>query len=169
MFDGLYLYEVVLLFLGAVLFLVLVVAFILFVIKNRSIKPLLLFFAISVLMMGFPAISKVKFDKDGVEIDKITRELADNPSDVAAKTKLENLIGETKSRLIESPKGLVKIARAEAVLGNHDKALHTLNQALNSNPKLETAKDLKSRLETVPSSNDAAVRRAVKANIARRP
>jgi len=89
LFDGLHLYEIVLLVLGALFFLLLVVTLIVFVIKNRSIKPLLFFFLISVLMMGFPAVSKVKFDKDGVEIDKITRELADNPSNVAAKTKLK--------------------------------------------------------------------------------
>jgi len=55
------------------------------------------------------------------------------------------------------------------VLGNQDKALHTLNQALDSNPKLETAKDLKTKLETAPSADDTALRRAVKANLARRP
>src|ERR1043166_8884771 len=135
LFDGLHLYEVVLLILGAILFIALLVILIVFVVNNRSLKPLLLFFAVSIVMMGFPAIGKIKFDKDGVEIDKATKELAENPSNGALKTNLENLIQETKPRLNESKDGPVKIARAEAVLGDREKALQTLNQALKTDRK----------------------------------
>jgi len=169
LFDGLHLYEVVLLILGSTLFLVLVAVLIISVAKNRSIKPLLLFFVVPILMIGFPAVTKVKFDKDGVEIDKATKELAENPSNPALKSKLETLIQETKPRLDETRGGPVKIARAEAVLGDREKALQTLNHALQTNPQLEVAKDLRSRLETVPPSNAAAARRAVTANIAIAP
>ncbi len=132
-FDGLHLYEIVLLVLGVILFLVLLVALIIFLIQGRSIKSLLLFFVVSVLMIGFPSVTKFKFDKDGVEIDKLA-------------------------------------ARAEAVLGTPNKAVGTLNQALSRNPKLETAKDLKSRLSTLPSTNEpSAARRAVEANIELKP
>jgi hypothetical protein len=168
-FNGLHLYEIVMLILGAILFLAVLVLLIVFVIQRRSIKALLLFFVIAVLMIGFPAVSKIKFDKDGLEIDKATQALTENPSNLSAKTKLESLVTQTKPRLTESPEGLVKVARAEAVLGNQDKALDTLDRALKTDPKLETAKDLKTRLEAVPSSNEAAVRHAVKANIAGRP
>jgi hypothetical protein len=124
----------------------------------------------SVLMIGFPAVSKVRFDKNGIEIDKAALALARNPSDEAAKRKLETLVAETKPRAVESAEGLVKIARAEAVLGNASKAVDTLNQALNRNPELEAAKDLRSRLKVLPSTNEAAAtRRAVEANIARKP
>jgi hypothetical protein len=165
-FEGLYLHEIVLLLLGVIMFCVLVVLLIVFVIQRRGIKPLLLFFVIPILMIGFPAISKVKFDKDGVEIDKATEAAAEDPSSAAVRAKLENLVEQTKPRLAQSPEGLVKIARAEAVLGDQNKALRTLDQALNRDPKLETAKDLKTKLETVEPTNKAAVRRAVQSNIA---
>jgi len=170
LFDGLHLYEIVLLVLGVILFLTLVVTLIILVVQRRSIKSLLLFFIIPVLMIGFPAVSKVKFDKDGVEIDKLALIVAHNPTDESAKDKLQTLVSEIKPRASESAQALVKIARAEAVLGNSGKAVDTLNQALNRNPELEAAKDLKSRLKMLPSTNEpAATRRAVEANLARKP
>ena len=127
-FDGLHLYEVVLLILGVLLFLALLTILIIWALRNRSIKPLLLFFIIPILMIGFPAISKIKFDKDGVEINKLTKEVVEDPSNPALKSKLENLVQEVKPRAGDSQNGLVKVARAEAVLGNHEKAVKTLDQ-----------------------------------------
>src|SRR5260370_4724426 len=164
--DGLYFYEIALLILGVVLFFVLVVILIVLVKQGRSIAPLLLFFVIAVLMIGFPAVSKVKFDESGVEIDKAAAALARNPSDGTAKAKLERLVAEIKPRATRSAEGLVKLARAEAVLGNPSKALGTLDQALRRDPELKTAKDLKARLKMLPSTNEtAATRRAVEANM----
>src|ERR1700739_2443621 len=107
LFDGLYPYEIVLLLLGVILFFVLVVILNVLVRQGRSIAPLLLFFIVPVLMIGFPAISKVKFDRNGVEIDKAAAALARNPSDGSAKTKLERLVAEIKPRATQSAEGLV--------------------------------------------------------------
>jgi hypothetical protein len=165
-FDGLHLYEIVLCVLGVILFLVLLVALIVLLMQGRSIKSLLLFFLIPVVMIGFPAVTKFKFDKDGVEIDKLALTVARNPEDVSAKTKLQMLVSEIKPRATESAEGLVKIARAEAVLGKPDQASATLDQALNRDSELKIAKDLKSRLKTLPSNRDEiATRHAVEANL----
>lgn len=166
LFDGLRLYEIVLLILGTLLFLVLLVLLIVAIVRNRSVKAFILLFPISIVMIGFPAITKIKFDRDGVEIDKITKELVENPSNTELKTKLETLVQKVRPRASESQDGLVKIARAEAVLGDQEKAVKTLDQALTSNPQLEVAKDLKMRLNAVPASNDARIREAVTANLA---
>src|SRR5437870_13652772 len=93
--EGLQFYEVVLLGLGVVFFFVLVVILVVLVSQNRNIKPLFLFFVVPVLMIGFPAISKIKFDQNGLELDKTTRALIQNPSNVAIKAKLEKLVAET--------------------------------------------------------------------------
>ena len=166
LFDGLHLYEIVLLILGTLFFLVLLVLLIVSILRNRSVTAFLLLFPVSIVMIGFPAVSKVKFDKDGVEIDKITKELAENPSNAQLKTQLESLVKKVRPRFSESEHGLVKLARAEAVLGDQEKAVKTLDQALTSNPQLEVAKDLKMRLNAVPASNDARIREAVTANLA---
>jgi len=170
LFDGLHSYEIVLLVLGCILFFVLVVLLVVRAIQNRSVAPLFLFFVVPVLMIGFPAVSKVKFDKDGVEIDKLALILAQNPSDETAKRKIETLVAQIKPRASESAAGLVKIARAQAILGEPAKAVDTLNQALKRNPELEVAKDLRSRLKVLPSTNEpVATRKAVEANITLQP
>jgi len=56
LFDGLHLYEIVLLVLGVMLFFVLVVILIIFAIQRRGITAVLPFFIASVLMIAFPAI-----------------------------------------------------------------------------------------------------------------
>jgi hypothetical protein len=61
-------------------------------------------------------------------------------------------LSKTGPRVAESQEGLVKVARAEAVLGNQEKAEQTVNKALRANPNLEVAKDLKTRLAAVPRS-----------------
>jgi hypothetical protein len=170
LFDGLHSYEMVLVVLGCILFFVLVVLLVVRAIQNRSVAPLFLFFVVPVLIIGFPAVSKVKFDKDGVEIDKLALILAQNPSDETAKRKIETLVAQIKPRASESAAGLVKIARAEAILGQPAKAVDTLNQALKRNPELEVAVDLRSRLKVLPSTNEpVATRKAVEANIALKP
>jgi hypothetical protein len=109
-------------------------------------------------MIGFPAVTKFKFDKDGVEIDKLALTVARNPEDVSAKTKLQMLVSEIKPRATESAEGLVKIARAEAVLGKPDQASATLDQALNRDSELKIAKDLKSRLKRPWESSSSCAR-----------
>jgi hypothetical protein len=165
-FDGLFLYEVVLLILGTLFFIALLVILIINTARNRSIKPLLLFFAVPIVMIGFPAFGKIKFDKDGIELDKLTKQVAENPSNPELQTKLKDAVAAAGPRAAESQEGLVKVARAEAVLGNQEKAEQTVNKALRVNPNLVAAKDLKTRLADVPRSNDARLREAVVANIA---
>jgi hypothetical protein len=92
--------------------------------------------------------------------------VAENPSNPELQTKLKDAVAAAGPRAAESQEGLVKVARAEAVLGNQEKAEQTVNKALRVNPNLVAAKDLKTRLADVPRSNDARLREAVVANIA---
>jgi len=164
-FDGLFLYEIVLLFLGILLFIALLAILVINATRNRSIKPLLFFFVFPIVMIGFPALGKVKFDKTGIEIDKLTKEVAENPSNPELQRKLKDAVAEAGPRAAESGDGLVKIARAETALGNQAKAEQTVNRALKVNPQLAAAKDLKARLADVPASNDIRLREAALANL----
>jgi tetratricopeptide (TPR) repeat protein len=169
LFDGLHLYEIVLFLLGVVLFVVLVVTLLSLITQRRRITPLLPFFILPLIMIGVPLASKVKFDKDGIELEKITLTVARNAVDDAAKTTLRRLISSVQARATQT-ETLVKLARAEAVLGNLSEASEMLDRALNHDPDLTTAKDLKARLKVLPSENEsAAARRAVEANVALKP
>jgi hypothetical protein len=165
LFAGLYFYEIVLLVLGIVLFLTMLVALIVSLLKGNSIAPLVMFFVISIVMIAFPSIAKVRFDEHGVEIDKATNEVVQNPSNPQAKAKLQNLLATSTDRANSSPQRLLEIARAQAALGKKESALQNVDQALKIDPRLNAAKDLKGRLESVPASNNPALlRRAVQEN-----
>jgi hypothetical protein len=78
--EGLQNYEFILLVLGILLFFVLLFLLIFCVVKNRSIKPLLLFFVLSLVMIGFPGIQKIKFEQAGIEFEKAAKEALNNPT-----------------------------------------------------------------------------------------
>ena len=79
--DGLKLYEVLMLGFGSVMFLVLLVLLVLFAVRKRSLKQLLLYFGIAVLMLGWPSVQKIKIDKTGVEVDKAAEQYAEKPTE----------------------------------------------------------------------------------------
>ena len=166
--EGLFLYEVVLLILGVVMFVALVGILIYYVKQRRQIKPLLLFFGLPVVMIGFPAIKKITFNRDGMEIEKKTAEIAAKPPSAiptADKTDLRTAIEDYRARADDSAGALIKVARAEVVLGAEDNAARTLAQALRQDPKSMVALDLKARLDALPANYRAAARHeAVNAN-----
>ena len=57
-FSGLYLYQVVMLAAGALLFIVTLILLVILTATGKEIGKLFLFFALSIVMMGFPAYSK---------------------------------------------------------------------------------------------------------------
>ena len=67
-FDGLRLYEIVMLVLGIVLFITTIVLMVYLITRKRSIKPLTYLFLLSIVMMGFPAISKIQFQGAVVDL-----------------------------------------------------------------------------------------------------
>jgi hypothetical protein len=90
--EGLHNYEIVLLGLGVFLFVVLVFLLIYCVVKNRPLKQLLLFFFISIVMIGFSAIQKIRFENGAIELEKTAEELRNNPTPATKKlfaTRLE--------------------------------------------------------------------------------
>jgi hypothetical protein len=168
--EGLLLYEVVLLVLGVILFAALVGILIYSVIKKRSIVPLLLFFLIPVVMIGFPAIQKVRFDKDGVELEKQVKTAADQPpaeTSPALTADLKAKIDRFKMRAANSPSALLTVARAETVIGDIAQSRVTLDQAIKLNPESVAAQDLKRRVDTLNMNTHATILRdAVRSNAA---
>jgi hypothetical protein len=155
LFEGLFLYEIVLLFLGVLLFLVLVFVLVYYVLKKRAIKGLLFFFSIPIIMIGFPGIQKVKFDNGVVEIEKGTEKMEQNPSDTTGRSALRTNIAELEKRPVSSPGILVNVARAHAAAGDTLKALTYVDSALKANPGFQEALTLQKRyrrLHIAPSS-----------------
>jgi tetratricopeptide (TPR) repeat protein len=147
--DGLYLGEVVLLVLGVLLFVVLVFAFGYQLLHQRSLKPLLLFFLLPVLMIGYPTIKSVQYKDGALTLDKLTRELAENPTDVKLREALEEKVKDVAPRVANSPKDTVKLAQAQFDLGHEDEAVRSLERVPASNDSVPEVRELRARLDQV--------------------
>jgi tetratricopeptide (TPR) repeat protein len=143
LFEGLLFYEIVLLGLGVLLFLVLLFLLIYSIIKKKDIKVLTLFFVISIIMIGYPSIQKIKFDNGVVEIEKRTKELEQNPADATAQQELEKRLAEIEQRPISNPTTFVKLAEAKAAIGDTIKAFDYFDSALKVQPNLLQASRLR--------------------------
>ena len=147
LFDGLTLGELVLLFGGGAFFIALLTLFVIKAAKNQSYKGLLPFFAIPIVMMGFPTITSIKINQDGVDIENQVQALQNNPNDGASRKALESNVGFLQGRPFKDPATIAKIARAEYALGQDANAKQNLQKALQADPKQQAALQLKQRME----------------------
>ncbi|MGB1248144.1 MAG: hypothetical protein ACPG4Z_04610 [Chitinophagales bacterium] len=77
-------FEVVLLFMGAFLFLLVCVAFMYFIFKDKKLMPLIPFFIITIVMVGFPSYKSIRLSKDNLELTKYENQYIENPTDTTA-------------------------------------------------------------------------------------
>ena len=129
LFDNLLLYEVVLMFLGVFLFMLLSAALVYFIIKKRAIKSLLFFFAIPILMIGYPSIQQITISGDKIDLAKYQQKYIENPNDYEAKQALENLTEKLEERA-ETPEDIVQISKTKLLLGKPKEAIVYANKAI---------------------------------------
>jgi tetratricopeptide (TPR) repeat protein len=146
--EGILLYEIILLALGILFFLVLLFSLVYFVIKKRSIKTLIPFFVISVIMMGWPSIQKIGFLNNLANIEKYQQELKQNPADLTVREELTRSLAKIEKRPILNPATFIKLADAYAVIGDTIKALKYVDKALNKNPDSKVAIEKKLIFDT---------------------
>ncbi len=146
--DGLYSYEIILLILGVILFIVLTIALLYMIMKHRPIKSLALFFPIPIVMIGFPGIQSFQLGKDLLTVEREKQQLMENPADSAARADLTKKLEVLTSRPISNPKALVSIAEAQAVVGDSVKAWETSEKLLQKDPQAAEAKRLRKQLST---------------------
>jgi cytochrome c biogenesis factor len=147
LFNGLYLYEIVLLCLGALLFVVLLVAMVAMLIKGRAIKILLRFFLISILMMGFPAVSLIKIKDLIVTLKRQTRQLEQNPIDQTARAAVAQTVETVTARTYSDPATLTTMAKAQIALGQEVRAQTTAKRAVEADPGNQEAAQVKAQIE----------------------
>ena len=70
MFDGLYLFEWVLMALGVILFIVLVIAFFYQLTHNRSVGVLLAFFLVPIAMIGYPSLQSIQISDNKLSLER---------------------------------------------------------------------------------------------------
>lgn len=131
LFQGLHPYESVLLVLGTVLFAVLAFALVWYIVKEKKITALLPFFLLPVIMIGYPSIESISYDKGKLTFDKILAEVEKNPSDVSAREDLAGQYRELRNKYNTSndPALLTSFAEAQYLLGNYEQAGEMANKA----------------------------------------
>lgn len=137
LFNNLLLYEVVLMFLGAFLFMLLSAALVYFIIKKRAFKSLLFFFAIPIIMIGYSSIQQITISADKIDLSKYQQAYIENPNDSVAKQKMENLSDKLEKRA-ESPEDIVQISKTKLLLGKPDEAIIYANKAIEKQKSANT-------------------------------
>lgn len=126
--DGLALYEVLLFVLGSLLFLILLFLLVLFGLRKRQLKPLLLFFIVPIVMLGWPSIAKIQVDNEGLTLVKNLKELEKYPDNKALQAKVQQSIHELEEKEVSAPNMLANIAKAKFLLGEDEAALETIQR-----------------------------------------
>ena len=156
--DGLYAYEVILLGLGVLLFLVLVVCLAARIFRGQSFAGLLLFFAVPIVMISYPGLQSVEIGSNGVKLTKELAALEKDPQNDSLRASVELTLADLSSRPISNPKLSVSMARAQIALGNDSAAEAQLDKTLQESPKSQGALELKNRINLDRSLADLTKR-----------
>src|SRR3954469_10600472 len=143
------LYELVLAALGIILF----ISAIIFTALKRDVKLVISLFLISVVMIAFPALSKVAFADVTLEVQRlecINQKLVSNPADTILRNRARNQIEVIKKDGLDSTNAntVAIIATANALLGDSVKAAQWADKGLQFNPDSKTLLDLRDNVLT---------------------
>lgn len=145
--DGLYLYEIIMLGMGVLLFLLLGIAFVVMLTRSKPYGRLLPAFGLPIVMVGFPAIQSIEISSDAVKVKTSADRLLSEPTDKEARASLTQAVSSLSDRPIRDPATSLSIARAQIALGQNAQAEKKIDQVLAGSPQLAEAQQLKRRVE----------------------
>ncbi|SYZ71902.1 hypothetical protein TRIP_C20017 [Candidatus Zixiibacteriota bacterium] len=138
-FEGLVLYEIALLCLGILMFILLLFILMYFVFKKRSVKVLMFLFPFPIIMIAYPSVKSVQFG-NGITITKeLTAQLKNDPKDKEAKSALVGKLNELQDKYINDPATFLVFANAHAALGDTSMAVNFIDSALALNTEYTPA------------------------------
>ncbi len=142
LFNNLYIYEIVLLFLGIFLFMLLCVALAYLLYKGENIKKLLYFFVVSIIMIGYPSIQEVRIENDKIAFTKYKDQVRENPNDTTALANLEKLLPTMESRS-SSPDDLIQLSEAYVLTENSQKAIEIAEKGIKKEATIDESETLR--------------------------
>lgn len=169
LFDGLFLYEVILMLLGSVLFGVVIFL----MVKNKELnKNHLMGISLAIVMIAFPSIKSFSISDGIINIERDLEELKENPNDKALEKSLEQDLGSIGDRPINDPERLTTLSQANLELGKTEKAGTLAKEALVKEPENQKAAEVVNiievdkKIEKVRSNpNDQNAKEELKADI----
>ena len=141
-------YEIILLILGCLLFLVALTGIIVNIIRSEPLKKYLPLIFISIVMIGFPGINKVTFLNDFISLEKYSRQYEDNPSDEEAFANLAESYKRIKTGKIKSPEEYTAYANAAMLLEDNETSIEYAEKALEMDKGFTPANEIKTLAET---------------------
>jgi len=145
---GLKLHEIVLMFLGVILFVALTIILVVKALKDKAIKSLIAFFLFPIVMIGYPSIKSFSFMDLKVELEEASQQVSANPGDTVAVKRLYEVLDKVDfGRIKNDPQFLVDVAKAHSSLGNYDSALRYTDKALALAPDDSGAKDAEADIQ----------------------
>ncbi len=142
LFDGLLLYEITLLILGVILFLILSIGLLYYIIKKEQLAKLLFFFFIPIVMIGYPSITQITISNDKIELSKLQKQVIEDPEDSVAVQKMEQLTEKLEKRA-STTDDLVQVSTSNLILGNNERAAELADKALERDNTSLAARDIK--------------------------
>jgi len=149
LFEGMLLWEIILLSLGVVLFLTFIGGFIYLLRKDKLKMSYGGFFFIPIVMIAFPSIRSASFWNGLVEIETLTNEIEENPDATDAIKELEERISKQENAPIRTEEQLETKARANVVLEHYDVAEEQAEEILKKDPENEVAIIVKARVSVI--------------------
>ena len=144
--DGLYPYEVLLAGAGILLFVVVLFLFVRQVLAQKPYGGLLMFYFLSVVMIGWPSIQKVQIGEDSVSLEKNTTALQQNPKDAKLRETVASQVRKMSGRPITDPGIATRIATAQLELGDPAASEATVDKVLAAAPKAAGPLEVKNRI-----------------------
>jgi len=126
--NDLYLYEIILLFLGIFLFLILSAGLIYYIIKKEEFKKLLYFFPVAILMIAYPSIKEIQINNHRLELASNLERFIDNPSDSTAYKNVKEYTQKLESRA-NTKEDYILLSKSYLALENPEKAIKTADRA----------------------------------------
>lgn len=168
-FDGLFLYEIILMLLGSVLFGVVIFL----MVKNKELsKNHLMGIGLAIVMIAFPSIKSFSISDGIINIERDLEELKENPNDKDLEKSLEQDLGTIGDRPINDVERLTTLSEANLELGKKEKASTLAKEVLVKSPKnLQAAEvinviEVDKKIESLKSNpNDKKAKDELKAEI----
>jgi tetratricopeptide (TPR) repeat protein len=143
------LHEIILSILGIILF----IAAIVFTALNRDVKLLIAMYLLSIVMIAFPALSKIVFADVTLDVQRlecINNQLKKDPTDSTLQDAARKKIEDIKRAGLDSTnaKTVVTVANTNALLGDSVKAYHWIEKGLKFNSNDQQLLKLQEQLLT---------------------
>jgi len=128
--EGITIYELILMVLGVAIALAILFIFVYTAIKKEPNTNLIYAFVVPGLMIAYPSIKKLQFDKGVVTLDTYATAVETNPLDTASQRLLNTAIQTLPDdRAKDSPTAMSAKAKGQIALGRYDDAQQTIQDA----------------------------------------